>query len=119
MRRFYNGFRLGLAGTALSASLAQPLRKSAYYRLCACFSSSEVIFSSLAIGAIAAALLSTVWLVRQKGNLEAESQEIRGALSDAQQRISKYEALIADKNRSIVIWEAGPSRPGNSWPAAD
>jgi len=111
MRRFYNGFRLGLASTALSGFAGAALAQERVLPAGRLFSSSEVIFSSLAIGAIAAALLSTIWLMRQKGNLEAESQEIRGALSDAQQRISKYEALIADKNRRIVIWEAGPSRP--------
>jgi PAS domain-containing protein len=45
--------------------------------------------------------------VRQRGNLESESREIRSALSDAQQRISQYQALIADKNRRIVIWDGG------------
>ena len=63
------------------------------------------------LGALGAALLSAVWLVRQRGNMEAETQDMRSALSDAQQRISKYEALIADKNRRIVVWESGYSKP--------
>jgi signal transduction histidine kinase len=75
------------------------------------FSSMEVIVSSVALGALGAVLLSAVWLVRQRGNMEAESQEMRSALSDAQQRISKYEALIADKNRRIVVWDGPGSRP--------
>jgi signal transduction histidine kinase len=74
------------------------------------FSSFQVIFSALALGALGASLLAAVWLVRQRGNMEAESEEMRSALSDAQQRISKYEALIADKNRRIVVWESGTSR---------
>ncbi|MGF9695071.1 ATP-binding protein [Rhizobium sp. 0TCS1.26] len=111
-RLFYSA-RAALAGTALSGVAGIALAQAQERTLPAArmFSSFEVIFSSVTVGAIAAALLSTVWLVRQRGNLEAESQEMRGALSDAQQRISKYEALIADKNRRIVIWEAGPSRP--------
>jgi signal transduction histidine kinase len=71
------------------------------------FSSAQVIVSSVVIGALGAALLSTVWLVRQRGNMEVETEEMRGALSEAQQRISKDEALIADKNRRIVVWESG------------
>jgi signal transduction histidine kinase len=100
-----------LGGTALSAlagaAAAQPAG-SAATRL---FSSTEVIVSSLVLGALGAALLSAVWLVRQRGNMEAESQEMRSALSDAQQRISKYEALIADKNRRIVVWDGPSTRP--------
>ncbi len=74
------------------------------------FTSSQVVGLSVVIGVISAALLSTLWLVRQRGNLENESREIRSALSDAQQRISQYQALIADKNRRIVIWD-GVARP--------
>ncbi|WP_377299082.1 ATP-binding protein [Rhizobium sp. SGZ-381] len=109
--RLYPLVRTALAGTALSGFAGAALAQDAAYGATRLFTSSEVIFSSLAIGAIAAALLSTIWLVRQRGNLEAESEDMRSALSEANQRISKYEALIADKNRRIVIWEAGPSRP--------
>jgi signal transduction histidine kinase len=111
VRRLYRRLTAGLAGTALSGFAGAAFAQDGAYGATRLFTSSEVIFSSLAIGAIAAALLSTVWLVRQRGNLEAESEDMRSALSEAQQRISKYEALIADKNRRIVIWEAGPSRP--------
>ncbi|WP_245500698.1 PAS domain-containing sensor histidine kinase [Rhizobium sp. BK251] len=75
------------------------------------FTSSEMMTFSLVIGVISAALLSTIWLVRQRGNLESESREMRSALSDANQRISQYQALIADKNRRIVIWDGPNERP--------
>ncbi|WP_377404137.1 ATP-binding protein [Rhizobium helianthi] len=111
MRRLFQTARVCLAGTALSGLAGAAWAQERVVPAAKLFTSSEVIFSSLAVGAIAAALLSTIWLVRQKGTLEAESQEMRGALSDAHRKISKYEALIADKNRRIVVWEAGPSRP--------
>jgi signal transduction histidine kinase len=75
------------------------------------FTSSEMAAFSVIIGVISAALLSTIWMVRQRGNLESESREIRSALSDANQRISQYQALIADKNRRIVIWDGQNARP--------
>lgn len=103
--------RAALTGTALSGMAGIALAQDTRLPAARLFTSSEVIFPSLAIGAIAAALFSSIWLFRQRTHLEAESQEMRGALSDAQQTISKYEALIAEKNRRIVIWEAGPSRP--------
>lgn len=100
------------AGTAL-ATLARPALAQAEQQAAATahlFTSSQVVGVSVVIGVISAALLSTLWLVRQRGNLENESREIRSALSDAQQRISQYQALIADKNRRIVIWD-GNARP--------
>ncbi|WP_183840411.1 sensor histidine kinase [Rhizobium etli] len=100
------------AGTALAA-LARPVLAQGEQQAAASahlFTSSQVIGVSVVIGVISAALLSTLWLVRQRGNLENESREIRSALSDAQQRISQYQALIADKNRRIVIWD-GNARP--------
>lgn len=99
-------------GTAISA-LARPVMAQVESEAAASahlFTSSQVVGVSVVIGVISAALLSTLWSVRQRGNIETESREMRTALSDAQQRISQYQALIADKNRRIVIWD-GNERP--------
>lgn len=104
--------RIFAAGTAI-ASIAPPVFAQVEAEAVASahlFTSSQVVGLSVVIGVISAALLSTLWVVRQRGNLESESREIRSALSDAQQRISQYQALIADKNRRIVIWD-GNERP--------
>ncbi|KRB62994.1 alkaline phosphatase [Rhizobium sp. Root708] len=102
--------RIFAAGTAM-ASVATPVLAQIDADAAAhLFTSSQVAGLSVVIGVISAALLSTLWVVRQRGNLETESREIRSALSDAQQRISQYQALIADKNRRIVIWD-GDERP--------
>nr|WP_244446593.1 PAS domain-containing sensor histidine kinase [Neorhizobium galegae] len=100
-----------LSGTALSGLATAALAQQSGNAAVRLFSSTEVIVSSLVMGALGAALFSAIWLVRQRGNMEAETQEMRSALSDAQQRISKFEALIADKNRRIVVWESGSSKP--------
>ncbi len=104
--------RIFAAGTAM-ASIAEPVFAQAAAEAAASphlFTSTQVVGFSVVIGVISAALLSTLWVVRQRGNLESEGREIRSALSDAQQRISQYQALIADKNRRIVIWD-GDERP--------
>ncbi len=100
------------AGTAI-ASVARPVFAQVEAEAAASahlFTSTQVVGLSVVIGVISAALLSTLWVVRQRGNLESESREMRSALSDAQQQISQYQALIADKNRRIVIWN-GDERP--------
>ncbi|WP_425374243.1 ATP-binding protein [Neorhizobium lilium] len=111
LRRFGRFCSVFLGGTALSSAATVALAQGSGGAAVKLFSSTEVVVSSLVVGALGAALLSAVWLVRQRGNMQAETQEMRSALSDAQQRISKYEALIAEKNRRIVVWESGPSKP--------
>ncbi|NLS18950.1 PAS domain-containing protein [Rhizobium sp. P40RR-XXII] len=101
----FAGLLTGLAGPVLAQGNTAA---QASMRL---FTSSEMAVFSIIIGVISAALLSTMWMVRQRGNMESESREIRTALSDANQRISQYQALIADKNRRIVIWDGQNSRP--------
>ena len=100
-----------LAGSALASFAGTALAQQPVDAAAKLFSSSEVVISSLVVGALGATLLSVLWLVRQRGNMEAESQEMRIALSDALQRISKYEALIAEKNRRIIIWDGSIARP--------
>ena len=68
-------------------------------------SSADVIDFALVIGAISAAMLSAIWLIRERAKIEAENGEIRGALGDANARISRYQSLIVDKDRRIVVWE--------------
>ncbi|MDI6836768.1 MAG: PAS-domain containing protein [Rhizobiaceae bacterium] len=105
--------RAYLAGTMLAGMLLPAIAKAEAVpgqtqRL---FTSVEMVGFSLVIGILSAALLSAVWLIRQRGALEAESHEMRSALSDAKQRISRYQAIIADKNRRIVIWDGNDRKP--------
>ncbi len=111
LRRLKSLWRAGLCGTVLSGPATAAFAQDGGRAAIKLFSSTEVVISSLVVGALGAALLSAIWLVRQRGNMQAETLEMRTALSDAQQRISKYEALIAEKNRRIVVWESGPSKP--------
>ncbi|THK38690.1 PAS domain-containing protein [Ensifer sp. MPMI2T] len=92
------------AATDAAAQASTPVAK-------AIFGSSEVVTFSVLIGVISAAMISAIWLIRQRGNIEAENRELRSGLSDANQRISRFQALIADKNRRIVIWDGLAERP--------
>ncbi|MBR0557626.1 PAS-domain containing protein [Ciceribacter sp. L1K23] len=69
------------------------------------FGSAEMVGLSIVLGLLSASLFSVLWLIRQKAGIEAETEEVRGLLADANQRLSRYEALIAEKNRRIVIWD--------------
>ncbi|RVI03402.1 alkaline phosphatase, partial [Sinorhizobium meliloti] len=98
-----------LAGTVLLAASDAAAQATDPGR--SIFGTSEVVTFSVLIGVISAAMISAIWLIRQRGNIEAENRELRSNLSDANQRISRFQALIADKNRRIVIWDGLAERP--------
>ncbi len=100
-----------LSGTAMAGLSAPVFAKDIAPVEAHLFTSFEAIASSLVLGVISAALFSAIWLIRQKGTIESESREVRSALSDAHQKISRYQALIADKNRRIVIWDEHDAKP--------
>lgn len=68
-------------------------------------SSADVINFALVIGAISAAMLSAIWLIRERARIETENGDVKAALGDAHARISRYQSLVVDKDRRIVVWE--------------
>jgi signal transduction histidine kinase len=69
------------------------------------FTSGHVVALSSVGGLVSALLIGAYALIRRKTAVENENRQIKTALSDAHGKISRYEALIADKNRRIVIWD--------------
>lgn len=75
------------------------------------FTSVNIIGFATVAGLMAFSLIAAYALTRKRTVIENENREIRTALSDARNRISQYEALIADKNRRIVIWDGLSGQP--------
>jgi len=75
------------------------------------FTSVNIIGFATAAGLMAFSLIAAYALTRKRTVVEKENREIRTALSEARNRISHYEALIADKNRRIVIWDGLSGQP--------
>ncbi|MDQ0318247.1 signal transduction histidine kinase [Pararhizobium capsulatum DSM 1112] len=100
-----------LAAGSMLAALSSPATAQTQGLAASVFRSSEVITFSVLIGVISAAMISAIWLIRQRGNIEGENRELNAALADANQRISRFQALIADKNRRIVVWDGLSDKP--------
>jgi signal transduction histidine kinase len=73
--------------------------------------SVNIMGFATAAGLITFSVIAAYSLTRKRTVVESENREIRSALSDARNRISQYEALIADKNRRIVIWDGLSGQP--------
>lgn len=68
-------------------------------------STLDVVNFAMVIGAISAAMISAIWLIRERGRTDAENRELRASLADANARAARYQSLIIDRNRRIIVWE--------------
>ena len=68
-------------------------------------SSMEVVNFAMVIGAISAAMISAIWLIRERGKIDLENAELRSALADSNAKLSRHQALIIDRDRQIVVWD--------------
>lgn len=68
-------------------------------------SSLDVVNFAMVIGAISAAMISAIWLIRERGKIDIENRKLRSSLADANARASRYQSLVIDSNRRIVIWD--------------
>ncbi len=85
------------AGSALTA-LAGPAHAAGPY-----LATTEIVTVSMLLGVMSAAMVSAIWMIRQRGRMEAESRELKAHLSDARHNVSRLQALIGDKDRRIVV----------------
>lgn len=95
-----------LAASSTLASIAGPAHAAGPY-----LATTEIITVSMLLGVMSAAMVSAVWMIRQRGRMEAENRELRAHLSDARHNVSRLQALIGDKNRRIVVWDGLSDKP--------
>ena len=93
-----------MAGSALTA-LAGPAHAAST------LASGEVVTISLMLGVLSAAVVSTVWMARQRRRAETANRDLKAHLADSRHTISRLQALIGDRNRRIVIWDGLSQKP--------
>ncbi|WP_439618653.1 ATP-binding protein [Shinella sp.] len=93
------------AGSALSA-FAGPAYAAGPY-----LATTEIVTVSMLLGVMSAAMVSAIWMIRQRGRMEAENRELKAHLADSRHNVSRLQALIGDKNRRIVVWDGLSDKP--------
>ena len=73
--------------------------------------SLEVIQLAVLTGALGAALLSAVWLIRERGKISAENQSLRLRLADLSATIERSDALLSSRDARIVMWDTNSEKP--------
>ncbi len=71
----------------------------------------EVIQFSMFLGAMGAALLSAVWLIRERGKIASENKNLRARVSDLSASLQRADALLASRDNRVVIWDRAAEKP--------
>jgi signal transduction histidine kinase len=119
MRRFHTStiMRRMRTGAFALAALTQPQRAHAAgsfldsLQLPGRFGSLEVIQFSMFLGAMGAALLSAVWLIRERAKIAGENKNLRARVSDLSSSLQRADALLASRDNRVVIWDRAAEKP--------
>ncbi|MGI6855550.1 ATP-binding protein [Mesorhizobium sp. 1B3] len=75
------------------------------------FGTFEIIQGAVFAGVLGAALLSAVWLIRERGKVARENVELRGQLADLGASLHRSDALLNLRDQRIVAWSSDSRRP--------
>lgn len=106
-------FRALLASTALFApfSYSAPAQAAGMTVMGVTVGSLEVIQFSMFIGAMSAALLAAVWLIRERGKMSGQNLGLRARIADLTAAVERSDALLASRDSRIVVWDANAEKP--------
>jgi signal transduction histidine kinase len=71
----------------------------------------EVIQFAVFAGVMGAALLSAIWLIRERGRTAADNVALRAKVADLNNALSRTDALLNLRDQRLVIWAADKSKP--------
>lgn len=71
--------------------------------------SFEVMNFALVIGAVSAAMISAIWVIRERGKIAHDNARLQTALSEANTELARLQALVVEKDRCYIIWDGQSS----------
>nr|WP_274423495.1 PAS domain-containing sensor histidine kinase [Chelativorans sp. YIM 93263] len=71
----------------------------------------EVIHFSILVGVTGAALLSAIWLIRERARTAAENDKLRDRVAELSGALSRSEALLNLKDQRTIVWPGGREKP--------
>ncbi|MBL8583843.1 MAG: PAS-domain containing protein, partial [Rhizobiaceae bacterium] len=95
--------------TPLGAALAQEV--SVVQAAGRSVGTAEVIQLAVFAGVVGAALLSAVWLIRERARTAQQNIELRSRLVDANAALQRYEALVNLRDQRLIAWSSDNKKP--------
>ena len=75
------------------------------------FNTFEVMQLSMFAGVMGAALLSAIFLIRERARTAAENVELRGRVADLNAAIQRSEALLNLRDQRVIVWNNDRKKP--------
>lgn len=72
---------------------------------------ADVIQLAMFAGVMLAAMLSAVWLIRERARIAADNLELRGKIAELTDGLQRSEALLNLKDQRLVVWSRESPRP--------
>ncbi len=102
-----------LGSTALVSLLHVPFAGAQEHLTSAGLSVGAVDVIQLAVfaGAMGAALISAVWMIRERGRIAVDNLALRARVTDLNAAISRSEALLNLRDQRVVVWSNENKKP--------
>ncbi len=71
----------------------------------------EVIQFAVFAGVLGAAMLSAIWLIRERTRIATENADLRGRVADLNAALQRSEALLNLRDQRIVAWSGDNRKP--------
>jgi signal transduction histidine kinase len=75
------------------------------------FGAFEVIQVATFAGVMGAAMLSAIWLIRERARIAAENLELRERIAELNGVIQRSDAMLNTKDQRTVVWSAERKKP--------
>jgi signal transduction histidine kinase len=94
-----------LAASCAPAALAS--RAHAQVHAAPAISTVDVIQIAVFTGAMGAALILAVWMIRERAHVAAENAALRERIADLHATLGRADALVNLRNQRVAVWAAG------------
>jgi len=71
----------------------------------------EVIQVAVFAGVMGAALLSAIWLIRERGRIAADNLELRGRIAELNTALQRSDSLLNLKDQRLIVWMKDRPKP--------
>ena len=110
------GMQTKLALLACGTALTSPLEASAQEVangmtvLGMTLGSLEVIQFSMFSGAMGAALLAAVWMIRERGKMVVQNTALRGRIADLTADLERADLLLSSRDSRVAVWDSATGK---------
>ncbi|RWG01418.1 MAG: alkaline phosphatase, partial [Mesorhizobium sp.] len=106
------GARLGtLLATAMSAAPLLSIAAHADTGVAAAVSTVEVMQLAMFAGVMGAALVSAIFLIRERARTASQNVQLRARIADVNAALQRSEALLNLRDQRVVVWSSEIKKP--------